>query len=138
MLVLLLGVPACSLMAAKSPALAGLDLSVTTDKTAYAPGEPIVVTLRMANRGVQPKTLHFRTAQRYDVLIEDAQNRRAWQWSEGQLFAQVLGEETVGPGQERTYRVSVRARLARGAYTLTGVVPSAEGRLLASVAITTQ
>lgn len=135
-LVLLLGVGACALMGAETPALAGLHLRVTTDKNTYAPGDPILVTLWITNRAPQPKTLRFRTAQRYDVVIEDGQQRQAWRWSEGQMFTQVLGEETLEPGRGSiTYRVAVRARLAPGAYTVTGIVPAEDGRLSSSATI---
>lgn len=135
-LVLLLGAGACALMGAETPALAGLHLLVTTDKNTYAPGEPILVTLRITNRAPQPKTLRFRTAQRYDVVIEDVQKHQTWRWSEGQLFGQVLGEETLEPGGGSiTYRVPVQARLAPGAYQVIGIIPAQERRLSSSATI---
>jgi hypothetical protein len=123
---------------AASAGLADVDVLVTTDKRTYASGEPIVVNLEIVNRGHQPVDLGFRSAQRYDVLIKDRQGRDVWHWSQGQLFAQVLGTETLEPSRRLRYRVSVRERLSSGAYTIVAVVPAMEGRLSSETGIKVQ
>jgi hypothetical protein len=107
---------------------------VTTTKNAYAREEAVDVTLNVMNRGTVPAQLTFPTAQRYDVLIHDAQGRQVWRWSDGKMFAQVLGEETIQPGRRLVYRVRVRDTLAPGAYRVTGVIP-AEQALSASASV---
>jgi hypothetical protein len=73
----------------------------------------------------------FRTGQRYDVLIENAQGREVWRWSDGRMFTQVMGEETLAPAKRIRYRVSLQTKLSPGRYKIRGVVP-AEGQPLSA------
>jgi len=125
-------------MSAASAGLADVDVLVRTDKRTYNSGEPIVVNLEIVNRAPQPVDLGFSTAQRYDVLIKNMQGRDVWRWSHGQMFAQVLGTETLEPSRRLRYRVSVRERLSPGAYTIVAVVPAMEGRLSSEAGIKVQ
>jgi hypothetical protein len=125
-------------VAAGSAGLANVDVLVRTDKRTYSAGEPIVVNLEIMNRGREVVDIGFRTAQRYDVLIKDRQGRDVWRWSQGQMFAQVLGTERLEPSQRLRYRVSVREGLSPGAYTTVAVVPAMEGRLSSEAGITVQ
>lgn len=123
---------------AASAGLPDVDVRARTDKRTYRPDEPIMVSLEIVNRGRQPVDLSFRSAQRYDVLIKDRQGRDVWRWSQGQMFAQILGTETLKPSRRLRYRVSVRERLPPGAYTIVGVVPAMEGRLSSETRIEVQ
>ena len=134
-LILLLGLQAGAAPATTDATPGGLDLVVATDQRAYARGEPIRVTLEIVNRGTRPVELRFPTAQRYDLLLHDAQGRPMWRWSDGQMFAQVLGEETVEPGRRLVYRVTVRERLPAGRYRVTGIVPGEPGPLSSTTGI---
>jgi hypothetical protein len=125
-------------MAAGSAGLADVDVLVRTDKPTYSSGEPIVINLQVVNRGREAVDLGFRNAQRYDLLIKDRQGRDVWRWSQGQMFAQVLGTETLEPSRRLRYRVSVRERLSPGAYTIVAVVPAMEGRLSSETGIKVQ
>jgi hypothetical protein len=127
-----------SAIAAASAGLADVDVLLKTDKRTYSSGEAIVISLEIVNRGRQPVDLGFRTAQRHDVLIKDAQGRDVWRWSQGQMFAQVLGTETLEPSRRLRYRVSVRERLSPGGYTIVAVVPAMEGRLSSVTGIKVQ
>jgi hypothetical protein len=111
---------------AGSVAGTGLNVVLTADKAAYTRSEPIVLTIAVVNRGLEPVTLQFRTAQRYDVAIHNAENVEVWRWSRGQMFAQVLGEETLAGQGRLRYRVTVRHRFPPGPYTVVATVP-AEG-----------
>jgi hypothetical protein len=114
----------------------GVKLVLEADKGSYAQGEPILLTLRVMNRTPGPVSLHFRSGQRYDLLVEDPQGRQVWRWSTGRVFIQALGEETLRPaGGELAYRVTVRERLRPSRYTITGIVPAEEGPMSASVEI---
>jgi hypothetical protein len=53
------------------------------------------ITLRVQKTG--PVELRFPTAQRFDLVLRDPQWRALYQWSDGRVFAQVLGAERVGP-----------------------------------------
>src|SRR5262245_50761721 len=116
-----------------------LILLLTASKVVYAEGEPVELTLQMVNRGPRPVTLQFRDSQRYDFLIQNAQGQEVWRWSPNQMFAHLLGQETLPPdGGNLTYRVVARATLRRGSYTITGVVPATDAQLSASLEVTIQ
>ena len=115
----------------------GLRVTLATDKPAYAPGEPLTFTLRVINNSPRPIRLSFRTAQRFDFVVEDKQDREVWRWSAGRLFAQVLGHETLGPsGGEFVARATAEGRFPPGVYTVKGIIPALEGGLAASASIT--
>jgi intracellular proteinase inhibitor BsuPI len=116
-----------------------LILLLTADKTVYAEGEPVELTLQVVNRGPRPVTLQFRDSQRYDFLIRNAQGQEVWRWSADQMFAQMLGQETLSPdGGNLTYRVVARATLRRGSYTVMGVVPAIDAQMSALLEVTMQ
>ena len=114
-----------------------LHLFLRASKAIYATGEPLDFTLELVNRSSRPVTLQFRSAQRYDVLIENAQGQEVWRWATGQMFAQVLGQETLSPqGGKLTYHVVASAALPRGAYTVTGVIPAIDAQMSARLELT--
>src|SRR3990172_4325658 len=115
----------------------GLKATLTADKPAYASGEPLTFTLKVINDTPKPVRLSFRTAQRFDLVMEDPQGREVWRWSAGRLFAQVLGHETLGPsGGEFVARATAEGRFPPGIYTVKGIIPALEGGLAASASIT--
>lgn len=123
-------------LAAGSGAGAAVDLVLTANKATFARTEPIMLTIAVVNRDPGPVTLQFRTAQRYDVVVRDAANAEVWRWSDGQMFAQILGEETLaGQGMLR-HRVTVRHRLPAGRYTVVATVPAQAVELEASLHLT--
>ncbi|MCS6948055.1 MAG: BsuPI-related putative proteinase inhibitor [Steroidobacteraceae bacterium] len=69
-------------------------------------GEPIVLELRVRNRGDWPVTLHFNDARQFDFVVFRAGSAQvAWQWSEGRAFAQVLTELRFEPRETLTFRI---------------------------------
>jgi hypothetical protein len=116
-----------------------LILLLTASKAVYAEGEPVELTLQVVNRGPRPVTLQFRDSQRYDFLIRNAQGQEVWRWSANQMFAHMLGQETLSPdGGNLTYRVVARATLRRGSYTAMGVVPVIDAQMSALLEVTIQ
>ena len=114
-----------------------LTATLTADKATYARGEPITFTLRVVNGSSRPVRLGFRTAQHFDLVMEDGQGREVWRWSAGRLFAQVLGEETLGAsGGEFLARATAEGRFPAGTYTVKGTIPALEGSLSASTTVT--
>lgn len=95
--------------------------TITTDRPAYAPGDPITLTLTLRNTTSAPVTLEFATSQRYDFTIEDAR-APLWRWSTGQMFAQMLGEETLAAGDSVVYRERFRRELTAGSYRAVGTI----------------
>lgn len=116
-----------------------VSLVLRATKGVYTQGEPLELTLKVVNRSPRPVTLGFRTSQRYDLLIQNAQGQEVWRWSGERMFAQMLGQEVLSPhGGELSYHVVVREKIPRGAYTVVGVVPAVEARLSARLDITIQ
>ena len=91
-----------------------VEVSVTTDKTEYARGEPVVVQLQVTNRTEEIVTFHFSDGQRYDFLIQDEGGETRWRWSADKSFIQVLGEEQLAPGDTLTYQERFEGPLSPG------------------------
>jgi hypothetical protein len=97
----------------------------------YALLEPVDMTLTVENIACRDLNLTFPTAQRYDFIIRKGK-QVVWQWSEGMMFAQVIGRETLEEGESISYDVtwdqtgleSIRPPL--GAYSVQGILKTAE------------
>jgi Intracellular proteinase inhibitor len=114
-----------------------LILLLRANKAVYATGELLELTLELVNRSPRSVTLEFRTAQRYDLLIRNAQGQEVWRWGADQVFAQMLGQETLPPeGGKLTYYVAASAPLPPGSYTITGVVPAVDAQMSARLELT--
>lgn len=114
----------------------GFGISVSVNKPIYSSGEPISMALYVFNNTGQEVTFLFSDAQRYDFTIEDEEGREVWRWSEGRMFAQVLGEETLGPGREEIrYTASYQGALEPSSYQITGIVVAKNRPMSASVSI---
>ena len=98
----------------------------------------MALTLQLVNHSPRPVTIQFRDSQRYEFLIRNAQGQEVWRWSANQMFAQLLGQETLSPnGGNLTYCVVVRATLGQGRYFITGVVPALDTpRMLTRLEVT--
>src|SRR2546430_15810537 len=88
-------------------------LTLHTDRERYAPGQPVRLRLEVFNDAAEPVRLHFKSSQQYDfhVLWED---QLLWRWSADRMFAQMLTEETLAPGQRRDYEATWDGRLVDG------------------------
>jgi len=114
-------------------------LLLKATKPVYAQGEPLDLTLEVVNHSPRAVTLGFRTAQRYDFVIQNVQGQEVWRWSAERMFAQMVGQETLSAdGGKLTYRAVVRERFVGGVYTVTGIVPGVEARMSARLHITIQ
>ncbi len=112
-------------------------VSVSTDKAIYAAGESIVMELIVFNRTAESLTFDFGDTQHYDFFIEDGEGNSVWRWAEGRVFAQVLGEETLGPGRDEVvYTETYAGPLQPGDYKVIGALVSYNRPLSASLMIT--
>ena len=85
-------------------------VQLTADRAVYTAGQPITMEFCVFNRTGEEITLHFSDAQRFDFtiqeevetdqLIEFLGAKEVWHWSDGQMFAQMLGEEKIWPERE--------------------------------------
>lgn len=120
----------------KSAPESGFGVSVSTDRISYAAGDPIELKLRAFNRTPEELALHFRDAQRCDFTLADEKGNKMWQWSAGRIFAQALGEEELGPGQqELVYSATCEEKLSPGTYVITGVLVARNKPLSGSIPI---
>ncbi|MCZ2845541.1 MAG: BsuPI-related putative proteinase inhibitor [Candidatus Bathyarchaeota archaeon] len=98
-------------------------ISMMTDNINYAVGEPIMMTLKIFNYTGEDIVFHFNTSQRFDFIIEDEEGKKVWHWSEGRMFAQMLGEEILGPNNpEIIYTAEYKDKLRPGYYKVTGIL----------------
>lgn len=80
----------------------GLMLQLKTDKDEYAAGEPVSLGLTVTNLGDQVIRLSFPSSQIYDFVVR-RQGQEIWRWSSDKMFAMVLTELKLNPGESRTY-----------------------------------
>ena len=106
----------------RDTSVSGLDLTVSTDRPAYRPGEPITLALQVRNPSRHSITLEFATAQRYDFVIERLDGKEVWRWSADQMFAQLLGEQVVPSSWAADYGEQFTGSLAPGTYRLRGIL----------------
>lgn len=112
-------------------AQAGFSLCLTADQAIYAPGEPLRLTLTAANHTSRELVLRFKDAQRFDFRLEQA-GQEVWRWSQGRMFAQMLGEERLSPGASLSFSATCAEKLAPGRYQITGIIAAAPQPLAAS------
>ena len=115
-----------------------LQITVTTDKAVYRSGEPVRMTLALANRSGQERTVDFTTGQRYDFKVDDRAGATVWSWGADRMFPQVLGTERLPPGGSRDYTAEFNGRLPPGTYTVTGLIVARGAPRPASSTITIQ
>ncbi len=96
--------------------LAMLALTVATDQAAYAPGATITARLTVINDAKDAVILGFSSSQRYDFAIETEAGETRWRWAGDRMFAQMLGEETLGPGKGLVYTERFPAPREPGRY----------------------
>ncbi len=79
---------------------------ITTDRSEYAPGRPVTITLSLTNIGDRRVEVS-NAAQEYDILVRDARNSGSilWQSSrDGQARDRRRTSFRIEPRQTRTYR----------------------------------
>lgn len=81
-----------------------------TDIDATVSDQAVTFRLTVTNRGPDDVDLSFRTGQRVDVTVRRADaddgDEPVWRASEGQMFTQVLGTETVPREESRTFEAT--------------------------------
>jgi len=111
-------------------------ISMTIDKMSYSVGDPIVMTLKVFNYTEEDVVFYFNTAQRYDFIIEEEEGNEVWRWSEGRMFAMMLGEEILGPTNlEVIYTAGYKDKLSPGYYKVTGIFVAKDRSMSGNVII---
>ena len=109
-----------------------LRITIATDRPRYAVGQPIELTLSVANESAAVIVLEFSSGQRFDFLIHDARGETMWQWSQGKGFIQVLGQVRLEPGEILSYAARFEGLLEPGAYSAVGELASSNRPLEAA------
>jgi hypothetical protein len=81
------------------------DGTLTTNRTSYRPGQPVALKFTIRNITKKPTHYDFSTSQQFDVTVADAQGNTVWDWAHGRVFASVITQIILKPGQEQSYRV---------------------------------
>ena len=77
----------------------GIDLN--TSGTSFAQGKPIQLAITVTVRDAM--TLYYRTSQRYDLVVINAQGQEVWRWSRARAFAQVTAEVPLGANETLSF-----------------------------------
>ena len=77
----------------------GIDL--TTYGVFYKQGEQVQFTILVAVS--EPITLYYRTAQRYDIVVTDSEDKEVWRWSKDKSFSQVLEQVSLQANEWLTF-----------------------------------
>ena len=77
--------------------VSSLQVEISRDTT-------VGLVFHLTNSGTQPVVLEFNTAQRYDFEVRTTAGNIVWRWSDDQMFAQMMGSETIPPGASREFR----------------------------------
>ena len=99
-----------------------------------SPGGPPILRARMTlrNNRLAPIKLDFSTAQRFNLVIRDADGNTVYDWALGKLFAQNTGSEEVA--YEKNYVVEVPLDLAPGSYSVEAWLTTTGPRRFAATA----
>lgn len=101
-------------------------LDVTLSAIPTADGDAVDLALTVTNAGDDPVTLSFRTGQRVDFVARAAGGgKQVWRYGEGRMFTQVLGSETLDPGESTTY-TATWSNPPAGSYEIEGELAASE------------
>ena len=103
----------------------GFGLIIVTDKAIYDSGQPITINLTVFNYTKDTVSFTFTSSQRYDFFVSK-EGKEIWRWSSGKVFAQVIGEEKIKPGESLTYEETYlpKIKFSPGTYQVKGVFTS--------------
>jgi len=109
---------------------------LSTDNVVYQSGEIITIKLKVFNYSTETIDFHFNSSQRYDFIIEDEKGNEVWRWSDGRMFAQMLGEEILGLNNPVIiYAAEYKGKLSPGYYKITGILVAKDRPMSGSITI---
>jgi intracellular proteinase inhibitor BsuPI len=94
----------------------------------FKAGETITFVVTLTNRASVPRTLTFPTSQTHDCFVNTADHKEVWRHSSGRMFAQMITEVTLKPGESRVFTATWNQTDARskpvppGEYEAVGLV----------------
>jgi hypothetical protein len=109
-----------------------LIVTLATDQSFYAVGQPVRMKLTLCNASAEPVTLRFHSGYRYDFRASQVPGGRVvWQWSQDKLFVQAVSEWTLEPGETWEATAWWNPQVPVGIYALdAGVICDAPAPLM--------
>ena len=80
----------------------------------FKASETITFVVTLTNRASAPRTLTFPSSQTHDCIVNTADHKEVWRHSSGRMFAQVITEATLKPGESRTFTATWNQTDAKG------------------------
>ncbi len=85
----------------------------------------LTVQMELVNETGERKQLTFRSGQRYNVVIHDADGNKQFDYAEGMMFTQAIEEEELESGESLSYEVEWEAE-GEGPYEVTAEITVSE------------
>ena len=82
--------------------LSNLQLSLTTDKPAYAAGEPVKIIFMLTNLSDQGVQLRFTSSLQFDIVVSRNETE-VWRWSNGRMFSMALTTLVLNPQSSESH-----------------------------------
>jgi len=79
-------------------------MALTGTLTATVDDDAVTFEFTVANDGPDPVEASFSDAQRAECVVSGGDDE-VWRWSDGQMFAMMMGSETFAPGESETYEL---------------------------------
>jgi len=79
-------------------------MTLTGTLSATVGDDAVTFAFTVTNDGDEPIEASFSDAQRADCAVTD-DGEEVWRWSDGQMFAMMMGSETFAPGASETYEL---------------------------------
>ncbi len=82
--------------------LTNLQFSLTTDKPAYAVGEPVNIVFTLTNPTEREIRIQFTSSQRFDFVVR-RDKTEVWRWSNGRMFSMMLTTMVLKPQSSKSH-----------------------------------
>lgn len=92
----------------------GLRLEASLPRRAFAPGEPVEVTVTARNVGAAPLAVVFNSGQRVDLVVRRPRGDEVWRWSHDKAFTQAIQTLLLRPEERSVLRVAWDQRDLQG------------------------
>jgi hypothetical protein len=114
----------------------GLHAILSLDSTTVGPGDTIRFAMRVVNGTADTAVLEFTSTQRVDLWITRPDGESVYTWSMDKLFGQMLGQDSVAPGDTLEFRETAPAPAQAGEYRLRGAVTASNHDLADTATVT--
>lgn len=99
------------------------DFSVTlvAEPRSAAAGKGFSLTLSIRNLSDKSRSFELSSGQAFDFLTFNSEGAQVWRWSDGMMFTQALGTDTIEAGGVKDFKASWDASgMSAGKYSVEG------------------